>query len=102
MLLASSSYSAVSGSHTGKALSLRVEAVYGFLTLEGTLPWAEEAGCNEKRVWIDISEDSGKLQYSTALAALAAKNNLYVRAYTDSNKIVFGACKLYDIIIYPN
>lgn len=55
---------AASESYTAKISNIRVESSYGFITMEGTLPWAQELSCSHKRVWVDLRDDLGKIQYS--------------------------------------
>ncbi|MET1257582.1 hypothetical protein [Aliikangiella maris] len=91
---------AASDSYTAKVSHIRVESTYGFISMEGTLPWAQELNCSSERIWVDLKDEIGKIQYNTALSAMVAGKKLYIRVHTDSTSIVYGACKLYDLVIY--
>ena len=87
---------AVEGAPAQKIDNLRVEGTFGFVGFSETFPIGSE--CSGNRVWIDLKDDIGKIQYSTALAAFAAQNTVSLRANPSAPK-TFGACKIYDIYV---
>jgi hypothetical protein len=93
---------ATSDPYTAKIDHLRVESVYGFITMEGVLPWGDALGCSKSRVWLDLRNEIDKIKYSTALAAMMAGKKAYIRVVDVPNNLVFGACKLNDIVVYAD
>ena len=93
---------ATSEPYTAKIAHVRVEATYGFITMEGVLPWGSRLGCSTSRVWLDLQDEIDKIKYSSALAAMLAGKTVFIRAVDAPNNTVFGACKLNDIVVYPN
>jgi len=91
-----------SSSFSGKLQHVRVESSYGFIDTDGSLGFGTALGCSNDRVWVDLRDDVGRVAYSTALAALAGQNTVSIRANESSSNIVYGACKMHDIIIHRN
>lgn len=104
MFILSFSASAFSASttFTGKIQSLRVEYLYGFIEVDESLVFGTTHGCSNERVWVDVNGEIGRVAYSTALAALAGQNTVKIRVSESSSNIVYGACKLHDIVILRN
>ena len=93
---------AASQSYVAKVKYVRVEGNYGFVGMEGELPWAEQLDCSGERFWIDLNNEVDRIKYSTALAAMMTKKRLYVRVQTSSDTKIFGACKNYDLMVYAD
>jgi hypothetical protein len=94
-LLLSANASAVTSSSVGKIAGLRVEETTGLASLPQNI--SDDTGeCS--RVWIDLTEDSDRVAYSTFLMAFAADKTVHIRAESNGSKR-YGACDFYDIYI---
>jgi hypothetical protein len=77
--------------------NLRVEGSAGFIGFDTT--FSSPSSCKGKRVWVDLTDEVGRVKYSTALMAFAADKPVNIRANTSSTDLLFGACRLYDIYV---
>jgi len=88
-------FAGVTGTYNGPLQGVRIEGNVFLLTLSSPLP-----GQTCTRVWFDVDSNRGKLIYSTALMAFSTKNeNVHLRGLDDETQKVFGACKIYDILV---
>lgn len=77
---------------TGQITSLRVESVYGFVSLSTPIP-----NC-PSRLWIDMNSVVQRAMYATAMLALSTGKQVTLRGLDDGTK-VYGACPIWDIYV---
>ena len=95
-LLCVSAYADVTTDTSTTITAVRVESKWGFISYAA--PIADES-CSGNRVYIDLTDETDRVAYTTALAAFFAQKSVKIRAVSDGVK-VFGACLLYDIYVY--
>ena len=98
MVFSASAFAAVTTGTDTTVSALRVESGWGFISYPTAI---SDSNCPGNRVYVKLDSDKGKTAYSTAMAAFMAQKPVKIRAVSDSAK-VYGACELYDILMYSN
>jgi len=78
-------------STSGTVASLHVEGMAGLIAL--TQPFPATCGA---RAWVDMNTALGRSIYATAMLAFATKQQVTLRAFDDSQRVL-TECAVYDI-----
>ena len=81
--------------NTSKISAVRIESRWGFVSFSDQ----SISACSNGRVYLNLDNEFHKAAYSTALAAYMSGKKIAIRA-DDAAPLVFGACQIYDILIY--
>ncbi len=81
---------------TQKISGIRSEGNVALFSFQN-LP-AASTGCKD-RVWMSLTDDAGRSQYSLGIAAFMSGKSVLVRAHNDTSLKMHTECKLYDIYV---
>lgn len=96
ILIASSSFADIVSAPRQKVENLRVEGVAGLIGFSNN-PSSTEC---TSRFWVDLNDEVDRIKFSVAMMAFSAGKEVLLRADTSKTK-AYGACRLYDIFVYP-
>ncbi len=82
---------------TGKVTSVRIESEMAFIAISQNFP----STCDAWRVWSGVTSSADKAILAVALSAVATNQTVIIRTVEEWPR-VFGACKIYDIVILSN
>ena len=95
LLCSANAFSAVISAPQQKIVNLRVEGTAGLIGFSKN-PTGTDC---VSRYWVDLKDEVEKVKFSIAMMAFSAGKDVVLRADPEKSKM-YGACKLYDIIIY--